>query len=171
MLIRREIPSDIPSVQHVTTAAFTSPENPEPVETTLLARLRDDRGWIPELSLVAVTDGGQVSGHVVCTRGTVDGAPAVGLGPLSVHPAHQRRGIGQALVHAVLGAAEARGEPLVALLGSPRYYGRFGFRAATEYRIDPPEPAWGDYFQVRPLAAWTPRLRGGFRYAAPFDRI
>ncbi|WP_130796831.1 GNAT family N-acetyltransferase [Streptomyces otsuchiensis] len=171
MLIRREIPSDIPSVQHVTTAAFTSPENPEPVETTLLARLRDDAGWIPELSLVAVTENGQVAGHVVCTRGSVGATPAVGLGPLSVHPVHQRRGTGQALVHAVLGAAEAHGEPLVALLGSPRYYGRFGFRAGTDYGVTPPDPAWGAYFQVRTLADYTPDVRGEFRYAEPFDRL
>ena len=43
-------------------------------------------------------------------------------GPLSVRPDRQRRGVGSALMHAVLGAADALGEPLVALLGSTAYY-------------------------------------------------
>ncbi|MFD8592581.1 GNAT family N-acetyltransferase [Streptomyces sp. NPDC059637] len=171
MLIRRETPADIPAVQAVTAAAFAAPGAPVPVEVALLEELRTCDAWIPELSLVAVGDSGEVVGHVVCTRGHVDGAPAVGLGPLSVHPAHQRRGVGLALVHTVLGAADALGEPLVVLLGSPDYYGRFGFRRSTEHGITPPDPAWGEYFQVRPLAAHDPALRGTFVYSEPFDRV
>lgn len=45
------------------------------------------------------------------------------LGPLGVAPSHQAAGIGSALVHAVLGAADALDEALVALLGAPAYYG------------------------------------------------
>jgi putative acetyltransferase len=37
--------------------------------------------------------------------------PALGLGPLTVEPAWQRRGVGSALMHTVLGAAGALGEP------------------------------------------------------------
>ena len=44
-------------------------------------------------------------------------------------------------MHAILGAAEALGEPLVALLGDPAYYRRFGFRLAADYQITPPGPA------------------------------
>ena len=65
--------------------------------------------------------GGDVIGHVLCTRGSVGAAPVLALGPLSVRPDWQRRGVGSALVHAVLGAGDALGEPLVALLGSTAY--------------------------------------------------
>ncbi|WP_431953936.1 GNAT family N-acetyltransferase [Actinacidiphila sp. bgisy167] len=144
MLIRRETPDDVPAVQALTGEAFAAAGLPVPVEVALLAELRQSDAWLPELSLAAVdADGGRVVGHVVCTRAHVGGTPVLGLGPLSVAPAHQRRGVGLALVHTVLGAADALGEPLVGLLGSPDYYGRYGFRASTDYRITPPDPAWG----------------------------
>jgi putative acetyltransferase len=130
------------------------------LESSLLARLPADEGWLPELSLVAV-EAGEVVGHVVCTRGFVGDVPAVGLGPISVSPDRQRRGVGHALMHAVLAAAEATGEPLVALLGDPTFYRRFGFIAASEAGIDSPDPAWGEHFQVRPLGA---PVTGAFRY-------
>lgn len=171
MLIERETPRDVEAVHEVTAAAFRSPRNPGPVEADLLTRLRADPGWVPELSLVARSASGAVVGHVVCTRGRVGDVPVLGLGPLSVLPAEQGRGVGTALMHAVLGAAEALGEPLVALLGEPGYYGRFGFLPGVRHGVDAPDPAWGAYFQVRPLAACPPGLTGAFRYAAPFDHL
>lgn len=170
MLIRRERPGDVDVIRDVTVAAFAVPGAPC-VEARLVDELRADPGWLPALSLVAVDDGGTVTGHVVCTRGRVGGTPALGLGPLAVRPDGQRRGIGQALVHSVLGAADALDEPLVVLLGSPAYYRRFGFRPAAEIGITPPVPDWAPHFQARALHTWTPRLRGPFRYAEPFERL
>ncbi|MFJ6837305.1 GNAT family N-acetyltransferase [Streptomyces sp. NPDC091209] len=171
MLIRRETPADIPAVFALTAAAFARAGIPVPVEAALLEELRDCEGWLPELSLVAVNGQDEAVGHVICTRGHIGTAPVLGLGPLSVHPDHQRRGVGRALVHTALGAADARGEPLVALLGSPAYYGRYGFRPSTHYGITAPDPAYGDCFQVRTLSAYEPALRGTFAYAAPFDHL
>jgi len=126
---------------------------------------------LPALSLVAVEPaGGDLVGHVVCTRGAVDASPALGLGPIAVRPDRQRRGVGTALMHAVLGAAEALGESLVALLGAPHFYSRFGFRASTEYGIAAPDPVWGAHFQVRTLSADRP-VPGRFTYAEPFRRL
>lgn len=159
MLIRRETPADIDAIRTVTNLAFKNgPEAP------LIDWLRADEGWIPEFSLVE----DEVRGHVVCTRGYVGEVPALGLGPIAVHPSHQRAGIGSALMHAVLGAAEARGERAVILLGDPNYYSRFGFRLASEFGITPPDPEWGPYFQAR-LFAEVPA--GPFRYAEPFNRL
>jgi putative acetyltransferase len=171
VLIRRETAADVPAVRAVTAAAFARPDGRLPVEVTLLDGLRTCAGWLPELSLVALGDQCDVVGHVVCTRGQVGAAPVLGLGPLSVRPDRQRRGVGRALMHAVLGAADALDEPLVALLGSPAYYARYGFRAGTRYGIRPPDPAWGDAFQVRTLTAYGPAPRGEFVYAEPFQRL
>ena len=110
-------------------------------------------------------------GYVVCTRGWVDDRPALGLGPLAVRPGVQRTGAGSALMHAVLGAADALGEPLVALLGHTEYYPRFGFRPAEELGIAAPVAEWGPHFQVRALSAHEPDLRGEFRYAQPFNDL
>jgi putative acetyltransferase len=74
-------------------------------------------------------------------------------------------------MHAVLGAADALGAPLVVLLGSTRYYPRFGFRLASEYGITPKRPEWAPDFQARTLTAYQPSLHGEFAYPEPFDRV
>jgi putative acetyltransferase len=173
ILIRREVDGDAGVIRAVTAAAFARPGRPPgevPPEATLVDELRACPAWLPELSLVAVAFSGDVIGHVLCTRGHVDAAPALALGPLTVRPDSQRRGVGSTLMHAVLGAADALGEPLIALLGAPAYYGRFGFRPGIDYRITPPRPEWRAHFQVRTLTAWRPQLRGTFAYPEPFDR-
>ncbi|PWK43427.1 GNAT family N-acetyltransferase [Actinoplanes xinjiangensis] len=177
MMIRREGSDDVDAIHAVTAAAFRGvahsapPVEPggDPGEATLVSWLRDDAGWIPEFSLVAIEDD-QVVGHVLATRAHVAARPVLGLGPLSVLPRRQGSGVGTALMHAVLGAADALGEPLVGLLGDPSYYRRFGFVPAQPAGITAPDPAWGDNFQVRTLSRYD-GLTGRFQYAAPFDRL
>lgn len=169
VLVRRERPADVPAVRAVVAAAFPTPDGAaEPIEVGLLERLREDPAWLPRFSLVAEATGVLV-GHVVATRGHVGRQPALGLGPLAVRPDHQGRGVGTTLVHALVAAAEARDETLVALLGEPAFYGRCGFRPSTEHGVDPPDPAWDGYFQVRALTDAAPR--GPFRYATPFAEL
>ena len=179
MLIRRESPADAPVVRAITEAAF-APAAPSAqatalgyitAEAWLVDELRDGPAWLPALSLVATTPGGDVIGHVLGTRAHVGPAPVLAIGPLTVRPGQQRRGVGSALMHAVLGAAEALGEPLAVLLGDPGYYHRFGFRLATEYQITPPDPDWHPHFQVRVLTAYASALRGAFAYPDPFSRL
>lgn len=165
VLIRRENTSDTTAIHDITAAAFG-----RAAEARLVDELRADPAWMPALSLVAVTPANEVIGHVLCTRGHVDEAIVLGLGPLTVRPDHQRRGVGSALMHAVIGAADALDEPLIALLGNPAYYVRFGFRPSTDYEITPPKPEWQPHFQVRTLAGYQPSIRGHFTYPEPFDR-
>lgn len=168
VIIRRETLEDRAAVDAVTSAAFGRPGvDGEPVETRLLRALRDDAGWISTLSMVAERDD-QIIGHVVCTRGRVGILDALGLGPISVLPIRQRQGAGEALMHAVTGAADAAGEPLIALLGDPRFYIRFGFVPASGVGVDAPDPAWAEHFQVRTLTDCPPLVAGAYRYAAPF---
>jgi putative acetyltransferase len=171
--LRAERAGDEPAVAAIHTAAFRRPETPdtEPPEVGLVAELRASDAWIPELSIVAV-DGDEVVGHVVSTRATIDGSIAVlGLGPIGVAPARQLGGIGTALVRATIATADTRAERLIALLGSPAYYSRFGFEPASAHGIEPPQPWYGEHFQVLALAAATGDERGPFAYAAPFDRL
>jgi predicted N-acetyltransferase YhbS len=177
VIVRRERPADHDAVRALHTAAFER----DPVtgalraaaavpEARLVDLLREDGGFLPHLSLVAVEDDAVV-GHVIATRGRLEpsGTPVLGLGPLGVRPDVQRRGVGTALVHALVAVAEACDERLIGLLGDPRYYGRFGFVPSTDLDVTPPDPAWGQHFQARRLTG-TP-VQGAFRYAAPFDRI
>ncbi|HEX6870553.1 MAG TPA: N-acetyltransferase [Micromonosporaceae bacterium] len=170
MIVRRVAPPDWAAVIAVHTAAFPVDATGMSPEARLVEELRADGDIIPALSLVAVRDDAVV-GHVVCSHGAVAGKPVPGLGPLGVLPAHQGRGIGQALMHAVLGAADALDEPAVVLLGSPAYYRRFGFVPAGPLGIESPDPRWGDHFQVRRLTAWYGSLQGAFQYAAAFGRL
>lgn len=176
MLIRREEPADHDAVHRVHLAAF-----PTPLESDLLDALRADPGWLPRLSLLAEVDG-VVIGHVLATRAwletappeygpvksaPVKSAPALGIGPLGVLPERQRDGVGSALMHAIIAAAEALDETLLGLLGEPAYYRRFGFQAAGELGVLSPDLTWGGYFQARRLRGRAPT--GTFRYAAAFN--
>lgn len=173
MIVRRETAADVEAIRAVIAAAFARRGRPDepPPEVALVDELRDSDAWLPPLSLVAIEGGGDLVGHVLCTRGWVGSAAALALGPLAVRPDRQGRGAGLALVHAVLGAADGLGEPLVALLGDPGYYARFGFGPAEHHGIAPPRPEWGQHFQARTLSAYRAPVRGRFRYARPFDRL
>ena len=172
VLIRRETERDTDIIRAITTAAFASSRPPGQIvpEARLIDELRAGPAWLPALSLVAADPAGEVIGHVLGTRGHVGPHPVLALGPLAVRPDRQRRGVGSALMHAVLGAADALGEPLAALLGDPAYYRRFGFELSNLYQITPPRPHWQSYFQVRVLSGYDPRLGGMFTYPEPFDR-
>jgi predicted N-acetyltransferase YhbS len=198
LLIRRETAADRPAVYDLLADAFASATDrsadpaadpapgsaadpaagrargsaAEPVEVELARRLFQCPDYLPRLSLVAEQRGG-ICGFVICTRGSVGdpARPALGLGPLAVLREGQRQGTGTALMHAVIGAADALDEPLIALLGHTSYYPRFGFRPASELGLEAPDPAWGDHFQARTLSAYSPALRGHFRYAAPFAEL
>lgn len=177
MIIRRERPADTSEIGSVTSRAFRAAEHSagpaepggEPGEVALIEHLRTDPGWIAELSFVAV-HGDQIVGHIVGSRAAVGDRPAIGLGPLSVVPNRQRSGVGRALMHTVLGAADALGESIVGLLGDPEYYRRFGFVSASAYDVQAPAVGWGDYFQVRTLSGYD-GATGRFTYAAPFDAV
>ncbi len=109
--------------------------------------------------MVAVVDD-TVVGHLVATRAHIGSSPAIGIGPVSVVPEMHGRGVGSALMHFALGAADAMGETVAGLLGDPAFYTRFGFAPAAAMDITGPDPSWGDYFQARaPLFVFRPAWR------------
>lgn len=86
-------------------------------------------------SLVAV-DGGGIVGHVAFSPMELQPAREdlriAALGPVAVSPEYQRRGIGSRLIRTGLDECRRAGVDVVAVLGSPRYYGRFGFVPAMD---------------------------------------
>ena len=162
--IRRKQPSDRPDVLRVVHEAFESGPD-EPGEVALTRALFDDPGYIPEFSLVAVVSG-DVAGCVIGTRGYIGDTPAVGIAPLAVARAHQRRGMGSALMWALIGAAQARDDAALVLLGENTYYERFDFAPASRNGIEAPVASWGRHFQA--LVLTDDPVAGRFRYAAAF---
>lgn len=173
MMIRRELPGDEEQIARVHRDAFAVqyPDS-RPVEPGLVAALRASPAWIPALSFVSVDDE-HVVGHVCCTRASVgeDRSPVLGLGPLGVIEEYKNSGVGSALMHAVVGAADALHEPLIVLLGHPGYYPRFGFRPAAELGIRPEVAEWEPAFQARTLTAYRLSMNGVFVYPAPFHEV
>lgn len=166
-MIRAELPSDIEVIDQIHRAAFARYPGNGTIEAKLVHLLRQHPSWIPELSLVAEKDGAVV-GHVLLTRATVGDQRVLALGPIGVVPDLQRAGVGSTLMHAAIELAKCDGEPLIALLGDPAYYSRFGFVLGPEVGITSGEPDWAEHFQVLPLGAFEP---GEFRYPAPFYEL
>ncbi|WP_030554000.1 bifunctional class I SAM-dependent methyltransferase/N-acetyltransferase [Streptomyces exfoliatus] len=135
---RTENPGDAGAIRRVVSTAFGSEAGASGSEADLVDALRlDPDAWLPGLSYVAEAPDGTIAAHALITRCRVGDAPAAALAPVSVAPAYQRTGAGQAVVRAVLDAARLRGEPLVLVLGHPEYYPRFGFVRASAYGIKP----------------------------------
>jgi len=93
------------------------------------------------------------------------------LSPLAVHPGLHGEGIGSRLVREVIKRADARGEPLIILEGSPLYYPRFGFRHSVPEGIVIHLPDWApaEAAMMIPLTAYRPELRGTVVYPPAFD--
>lgn len=169
MLIRREAPADLAAVRAVTIASAYKSYEAEPVEAVMRDELRAEEYWIPELALVAEGEDGAIIGHALSTWGRVGDVRIPNLSLLGVHGDHRRRGVGTALVHATLAAADALGIPMLVVLGNPDFYGPFGFRPSADVGVLPEEPAWGHLFQARTLTAHDPSLRGEFVYPSPYS--
>ena len=166
---RAERSQDHRIISDVVAAAFGSR-----AEAELVENIRASEYFIPQLSVVGESDG-RIVGHVMISHATLHGAegerPVAMLSPLAVDPAFQRRGIGSALVRSVTAEADALGEPLVVLEGSPLFYGRLGFEHSLLYGIEITLPSWAppEAAQVLRLSGWSPSIRGRVRYPPAFD--
>ncbi len=142
--IRPEAVSDAAAIERVTRLAFEHQTQGERTEHLIVAALR--RAGELALSLVA-EDAVGVVGHVAVSAVRIGTGAAgwYGLGPLSVLPRCQGRGVGSRLVAEALGKLRERGAAGCVVLGRPAFYGRFGFRAEASLVL-PGVPA--AYFQA-----------------------
>jgi putative acetyltransferase len=166
MEIRPETPPDHIAIRALVDAAFGGT-----MESLLIDLIRASDRFVPDLALVAVSDGIPI-GHVLFSRVTISGKQdheVLSLAPLAVHPDHQRIGVGSALVEEGLEQVAARGEPLVVVEGHPSFYPRFGFEVASGYGIEKAAPQVPDAaFLVKWLGTPDPRYRGRLVYPPAF---
>jgi putative acetyltransferase len=172
-LIRAEQARDASAVRDVVVRAFVT--HPDEVGD-LVEAVRASEHYVPHLALVAEVDG-RVAGFVMASHATlVDGERrhrVLTLSPLAVAPEHERRGIGSALVRALVARAAETGEPLLTLEGSPAYYGRLGFEPAVRHGVTIRLPDWAppEAAQVRLLSGYDPTIRGTLEYPPAFDSV
>lgn len=163
MRTRLEISEDVAAVRSLTEAAFADVEHSRQSEGAIIDALRDAQALA--LSIVA-EDAGVVIGHVAFSPVLINGRDMqwFGLGPVSVAPDRQGKGVGSALIRRGLGMLEDRRAHGCVVLGDPSYYARFGFTAdgALRYSGAPPE-----YFQSRTLCG--PPAQGDVRYHPAFE--
>jgi putative acetyltransferase len=142
--IRGETSSDLPAIEAVTTSVFLNAPHTNHTEHHIVNALR--KAGKLAISLVAVADD-TVIGHVAASPVSISDGASVwfGLGPISVIPDHQRRGVGSQLMREALHILRDRGAAGCVVLGELEYYCRFGFKAdpCLVLRGVPPE-----YFQA-----------------------
>lgn len=126
MIIRPETADDYPAIAEVHAQGFGDAS-----EAIFVDLHRHRSAFDPEFSLVAEMDG-DVVGHALFSPRTIRlndaDVHAVSLGPIAVLPAHQRQGVGGALVAEGHRVAAAKGRTVCYLVGHPTYYPRFGYR-------------------------------------------
>jgi predicted N-acetyltransferase YhbS len=155
-VIRAANPDDREAIVAVTDAAFRNEEN----------AMRIIREVEPEISIVW-EENGEILGHTMLTRMRMGEHRPFQLSPVSVAPAHQRRGIGSALVREALRRADAIGEPFVLVLGIPEYYPRFGFELAAPLGVLGPRD-YGAAWMLARLSAYDPALTGNVEFPPEF---
>jgi len=160
LTIRDERPEDADAITELTCAAFADHPHSSHTEQFIVAALR--AAGALTISLVAElgdddgVDGDDIDhaprlvGHIAFSPVAIsDGSPNwYGLGPVSVAPPAQRRGIGRELIEAGLARLRDLGAECCVVLGEPEFYSRFGFAADPQLRLSgvPPE-----YFLALPL--------------------
>ena len=162
--IRTETAADIEAIFRIEAAAFEGEAH-----AVLVNRLRADGALL--LSHVAERNGA-IAGHAAYSLLTITDGDRVqhcpALGPIGVDPPLQGRGIGSALARAGLAAMREMGYGLLFLVGSPRYYPRFGFQPAQPlgFSSDYVEPGGPhEHFMV---AVLDERAHGSLRGHARF---
>jgi predicted N-acetyltransferase YhbS len=136
-LLDHEASSDLPYIEALLDLAFGLDRH-----TKTSYRLREGNKPVPGLSFVARDPDLGVIGAISFWPVKIgrNGADALLLGPLAVHPERQKIGIGRALMRKGLGKATALGHRLVILVGDEPYYARVGFSRVPEGRLIMPGP-------------------------------
>ena len=127
IIIRNEIDADVDAKTEVTVAAFKTLEISNHTEQFIIEALRADSALT--VSLIAEVDG-HVVGHVAFSPVTIsDGTQNwYGLGPVSVLPEHQRKGLGKSLILEGISRLKGLNAKGCCLVGHPDYYRKLGFK-------------------------------------------
>lgn len=168
LAIRSETSADYAAISRVNVRAFGERLD----EALIVALLRHHQPFDPELSLVAEQNGQPVA-HALFSPRRIrllgEDIRVVILGPIAVDPAHQRQGIGEALIVEGHRIARSKGYRLSMLVGHPSYYPRLGYQThaygASSLEVPASELSSSSSLQTRrPLEADIPALHELWKY-------
>lgn len=139
ILIRPETKADHRAVEELTREAFWNLYRPGCDEhyTTHLIRQHED--FLHDLTFVAEVEGHSV-GSIIYTRSWIinkqsEKTETATFGPLCVHPAWQRQGVGSALIGHSRALAAQKGYPAILILGDPHNYCKHGFKTGKDVGV------------------------------------
>jgi len=134
--VRQELKEDYSRIKAINNQAFGQED-----ESRLVEKLRKRDQFIPELSLVAETNE-TVIGHILFYPVKINSSnqkhTTLSLGPMSVPPEYQKKGIGGMLINEGLKRAKDFRFRSVIVVGHPEYYPKFGFTKASKWSIKVP---------------------------------
>ena len=165
--IRQENERDYEEVYNVIKTAFETAEHSDGNEQDLVINLRKSDKFIPELSLVALEDN-KIVGYILLTKIEIDEHEELALAPLGVLPEYQGKGIGGKLIQEGHKIAKELGYHYVVVLGSDKYYTKFGYVPAINYEIEPPFDVANENFMAIKLNDTDIKIHGIVEYAKEF---
>ncbi|MBD3208521.1 MAG: GNAT family N-acetyltransferase [Candidatus Nealsonbacteria bacterium] len=132
--IRAEKPEDYDAIYEINKRAFNSE-----FEARLIDTIRHSNNFISDLSLVALKDN-SIVGHILFSQANIKSRekerPILILAPIAVLPEFQKQGIGSLLVKKGLHKSQTLGYDIVALIGYPGFFSRFGFSPARSKELE-----------------------------------
>ena len=165
--IRQENKNDYVEVYNVVKKAFETAEHSDGNEQDLVEALRKSTSFIPELSLVAVMDN-KIVGYILFTKIKIGKNEELALAPLAVLPEYQRQGIGKELIKRGHEIAKELGYHYSVVLGSEKYYPKFGYVPAIGYGIKAPFEVADENFMAIELNYTDEKIEGTVKYAEEF---
>ncbi|MGN0691483.1 MAG: GNAT family N-acetyltransferase [Oscillospiraceae bacterium] len=138
-IIRNETPADYAEVESLIREAFWNLNMPGCSEHYLAHIMRSHEDFIPELDLVAESDG-KIVGSIMYTKSKLIGEDGkekdiLTFGPLAVLPGYQRKGIGKMLLEHSFKKAADLGYDVIVIFGSPANYIGSGFKSCRRYNV------------------------------------
>lgn len=157
--VRTETDADCDTITRINDLAFCRKQEGE-----LVLNLRKRPEFDQRLSLVADA-GREIVGHILFFPVVINSGSGINstlsLGPMSVLPEYQKKGIGGALIINGLKKAQKLGFKSVVVLGHPQYYPKFGFSRASAWKITAPFEAPDEAMMAMELVPGSLDFGGG----------
>ena len=139
IIIRLERKEEYREVENLVRESFWNIYRPGCLEHYVLNQLRNDEAFVPELDFVMEKDG-VIIGQNIFMRAVIkadDGRdiPIMTMGPICIAPELKRQGYGKILLDYSLEKAKEMGCGALCFEGNIDFYGRSGFKYASEYGI------------------------------------